>query len=43
MSAAEQSDLSFLLIYFGIHLALIVLVVLIAFEDERSVEREWSP
>ena len=40
---AATTDLSFLLIYFGIHLALIVLVVLIAFEDERSVEREWSP
>ena len=40
---AANTDLPFLLIYFGIHLALIVLVVLIAFEDERSFEREWSP
>ena len=40
---AANTDLPFLLTYFGIHLALIVLVVLIAFEDERSFELEWSP
>lgn len=40
---AATTDLPFLLIYFGIHLALIVLIVLIVFEDERSFEREWSP
>ena len=39
---AATTDLPFLLIYFGIHVALIVLAVLIAFEDERSFEREWS-
>lgn len=40
---AATKNLPFLLIYFGIHLALIVLAVLIAFEDERSFKREWSP
>ena len=36
------TNLPFLMIYFGIHLALIALATLIAFEDEKSFEQQWS-
>lgn len=35
-------DLPFLLIYLGIHLSLITLTILLALEDQRSFESEWS-
>ena len=35
-------DLPFLLIYLSIHLSLITLAILLALEDQRSFESEWS-
>ena len=37
-----SADPAFLLIYMAIHLSIITLSVLLAFEDERSFESEWS-
>jgi hypothetical protein len=37
-----SADPAFLLIYMAIHLSIITLTVLLAFEDERSFESEWS-
>ena len=36
------ADPAFLLIYLAIQISLIVLIVLLAFEDEKSFEQEWS-
>ena len=36
------ADPAFLLIYLTIQISLIVLVVLLAYEDEKSFEQEWS-
>lgn len=39
---AATTDLPFLLIYLGSHLSLITLTILLALEDQRSFESEWS-
>ena len=40
---AASTDPAFLIIYLTIHVTLIILIMLLAYEDERSFESEWSP
>jgi hypothetical protein len=37
-----SADPAFLLLYSAIHLSIIALTVLLALEDEKSFEQEWS-
>ena len=39
---AASTDPAFLIIYLTIHVSLIVLIMLLTYEDERSFEREWT-
>ena len=39
---AASTDPAFLIIYLTIHVSLIILIMLLSYEDERSFEREWT-